>query len=572
MTTVRRGRRKCQKQLDSYSVKNTTVSLVALKSHLKNATIDNSPSFSPHQSIRDKKSMRHQLPTNHGLTRAIEQPPLIHRQDDTISITDAQFEALSAGVATGASILLVSPTSTGKTEVGLIAIATWLTGEAPMTKRAVYLVSHRALARQKFNELRRHDFLQVFALDEPEIGMSNGDQSVDGRDAPLEDPLSSRLLIATYEKFLALLAASGLRQDMTHYCIVADEFQLIGDSTRGQDVEILFTMIKEAKFGQFVGLSAVLESSDLRVLSEWMEVHQVFAPTREVPLHYELVGPDATYIWTTDGHDDPLKAPVRAIRSTVGVLKELERERRSSFSVAVFCMTKARVEELASEWGAHQGQTGDSIPLQPDLFEEQTILSEALAIYVPRGFAVHTADLIEGERALVESALDRDDLAVVFATTTLAQGLNYSFKTVIFDSWTRYNFARRQREPILRGDFHNIAGRAGRLGKMDEDSNGRVIFFADKRTELRAATHYLSSELDRTITGRINPERFDQVALQLLAAGIVSSQKDCLELLKHSLSGYLAQVDGIDQDGPWREKLSEAISKLATWGFIAENA
>ena len=109
----------------------------------------------------------------------------------------------------------------------------------------------------------------------------------------------------------------------------------------------------------------------------------------------------------------------------------------------------------------------NSESLQPDLFDEPTILSEALAIYMPNGFAMHTADLIEGERSLVEHALDEDKLAVVFATTTLAQGLNYSFKTVIFDAWSRYNFPRRQYEPIRRSDFHNIAGRAGRLGKMN---------------------------------------------------------------------------------------------------------
>ena len=68
--------------------------------------------------------------------------------------------------------------------------------------------------------------------------------------------------------------------------------------------------------------------------------------------------------------------------------------------------------------------------LQPDLFDEPTAISEALAVYMPHGFAMHTADLIEGERALVEKALDKDTLSVVFATTTLAQGLNYSFKTV----------------------------------------------------------------------------------------------------------------------------------------------
>ena len=234
-------------------------------------------------------------------------------------------------------------------------------------------------------------------------------------------------------------------------------------------------------------------------------------------------------------------------------------------------MTKNRVEKLAQRWHAVRGQGKDSQPLQTDLFAESTILSEALAVYMPNEFAMHTADLIEGERALVENALDENKLAVVFATTTLAQGLNYSFKTVIFDAWTRYNFPRRQYEPIPRSEFHNIAGRAGRLGKMDGDSHGRVIYFARAGAEQAAATRYLSAEMDRSVTGRLDPDRFDQVALQLLAAGIVRTSDDCFELLTHSLSSYVARKHGIEQDILWKAHFDKALGNLTEWGLIKGN-
>lgn len=515
--------------------------------------------------------MRNYIPDNCGLNPTILNSRLIHRYQNEVSLTDAQFEALEAGVASEESILLVSPTSTGKTEVGLIAIAAWLSGPDPMTKRAVYLVSHRALARQKYNELKKSEMLSTFGLHAAEMAMSNGDISMDGDGAPIDDPLSARLLIATYEKFLALLAASGLRQDMSHFCFVADEFQLIGDPTRGQDVEILFTMIRQAGYGQFVGLSAVLEAADSKALSDWIGAKPVVVPTREIPLSYELCVPSATYVWTTDGPDVPNEMPIRRVRSTIGVLTELEKDAKRNFPVAVFCMTKNRVEKLAKQWNAYRGGAKDSESLQPDLFDEPTILSEALAIYMPNGFAMHTADLIEGERSLVEHALDEDKLAVVFATTTLAQGLNYSFKTVIFDAWSRYNFPRRQYEPIRRSDFHNIAGRAGRLGKMNDDSHGRVILCAKAGAEEATAARYLSADMDRSVTGRLDPTRFDQVALQLLAAGIVKSSKECLELLRHSLSSYVARERGLEQDAFWKERLDEALSDLAKWGLVKSN-
>ena len=513
--------------------------------------------------------MKDTLPPNHGLPPSVLNSNLVHRQQNEISITDAQFEALGAGVALGTSILLVSPTSTGKTEIGLIGIATWLLGPDSITKRAVYLVSHRALARQKFNELNTTQFLETIVLDRSELAMSNGDLSVNGEGTQLENPLTARLLVATYEKFLALLASSGLRQDMSHYCIVADEFQLIADPTRGQDVEILFTVIKQANLGQFIGLSAVLNNADLTVLSNWMEARQIIVPVREIPLSYELCLPSSTHIWTTDGDDEPVESAPRIERDAIALLARLEKDHNQNFPVAVFCMTKARVEKLAKRWSALRGAGDKAIPLQADLFEEPTALSEALAVYMPRGFAMHTADLIEGERAIVESALDKDELPVVFATTTLAQGLNYSFKTVIFDKWARYNFARRQSEPITPSEFHNIAGRAGRLGRMEANSHGRVIYFAETQSEQTAAALYLGGQIDRIITGRLDPNRFDQVALQLLAAGIVKSRDECLDLLQQSLSGHIARETGSEQDAVWEQCLNEALGNLTEWGMLS---
>ena len=512
--------------------------------------------------------MKDHLPTKHGLTQILLNSPLIHRLQNEISITDAQFAALEAGVARGESLLLVSPTSTGKTEVGLLGIASWLSGANPMSQRAIYLVSHRALARQKFNELNTAEFLSIFNLSPSELAMSNGDLSVDGTNAPTDDPLSARLLIATYEKFLALLSASGLRQDMSHYCIVADEFQLIGDPSRGQDVEILFTIIKKANCGQFIGLSAVLHQTDLATLSDWMDATQVQAFTREIPLSYELRLPSSTYLWSTEGVGPPATSASKHARDPISVLNELEIDSPSHFPAAVFCMTKRRVEQLSRQWSRHRTSDKPCSTAPSPSFEEPTALSEALAVYMPQGFAMHTADLIEDERTLVEQALDNDQLPVVFATTTLAQGLNYSFKTVIFDDWSRYNFQRRQPEPISRSEFHNIAGRAGRLGRVAGHTGGNVIYFANTPAQTAAAALYLSSELEETVVGRIDPNRFDQVALQLLAAELVQSADECLLLLRQSLSSHIARDRGRRQDELWEERLNEALNRLNNWGFI----
>src|SRR5262249_42770070 len=152
--------------------------------------------------------------------------------------------------------------------------------------------------------------------------------------------------------------------------------------------------------------------------------------------------------------------------------------------------------------------------------------------------------------------------AVVFATTTLAQGLNYSFKTVIFESWGRWNSARRQHEPIPLSDFHNIAGRAGRLGKMN-GRHGRVIFFARDQREQAAGSLYLSADTQSQLRGQIDPGRLDQIVLQLLASGIVHNQAELVRFVQSTLSAHIAGLSSTFQDEVWASRVGAAISTLS---------
>ncbi|GAI06582.1 unnamed protein product, partial [marine sediment metagenome] len=66
--------------------------------------------------------MKDTLPQGHGLSASVADG-LVYRSEGEVSLTDVQYLALEAGVAQGQSMLVVSPTSTGKTQVGLWAIA-----------------------------------------------------------------------------------------------------------------------------------------------------------------------------------------------------------------------------------------------------------------------------------------------------------------------------------------------------------------------------------------------------------------------------------------------------------------
>lgn len=84
-----------------------------------------------------------------------------------------------------------------------------------------------------------------------------------------------------------MLSASGVPRDMSNTVVVCDEIQLIGDKNRGQNVEILLTLLRNAGWRQFVGLSAVLPSRDAHDLADWLGVQLIMKATREKHLSYE---------------------------------------------------------------------------------------------------------------------------------------------------------------------------------------------------------------------------------------------------------------------------------------------
>ena len=71
--------------------------------------------------------MKYELPHGHGLDdRILYDPTLLPQTEGVPSITDVQYEALAAGVAHGQSVLAVAPTSTGKTNIAMWGLLSWM--------------------------------------------------------------------------------------------------------------------------------------------------------------------------------------------------------------------------------------------------------------------------------------------------------------------------------------------------------------------------------------------------------------------------------------------------------------
>lgn len=508
--------------------------------------------------------MKYELPSNHGLSATLEKHLLFRDPSGAPAVSDVQYEALTAGVARGESVLVVSPTSTGKTQIALWAIASGV--ERGCT--TVYLVTHRALAKQKFEDFKTQLLGAFLGGNAASLVVATGDYVEDAEGAVPSEPLRAPLLVATYEKYLALLSASGVPKDMSSTVVVCDEIQLLGDASRGQNVEVLLTLLRNAGWRQFVGLSAVLQQRDANDLANWLNVSLVALNAREKHLRYECWTEGRMIVASSDKPEQTVEAalPAGAALDPVSALLSLLGQEDSPRPIIVFCMKKQDTYDLAKRFveTAYKGQKGqmslafDGLPA--------TSSNEFLASILELRVACHNADLTDEERHIVEMHLLDGRLDVVFATSTLAAGVNFPLGAAVFAGWSRWDSDRRARVPIDASDFHNMAGRVGRMGFAHDQ--GRVVLFASTNHELVGASKYLALGELPLIEPRVQPQRFNQLALQLVASGLCVTQEDVERLVCSSFSALREEDRNTVAFKRWPELLRAAVAGLVDMGFV----
>lgn len=511
--------------------------------------------------------MRYQLPEEHGLSESTISRLVFSDGNNNPALSNAQFAALKAGVGRGESVLVVSPTSTGKTQIALWAIANSLEAGC----NTVYLVTHRALAKQKFEDFRTQLLPAYMGNDGASLVMATGDYVEDADGETPKDPLRAPLLVATYEKYLALLSASGVPTDMGKTVVVCDEIQLLGDRHRGQSVEVLLTLLRNAGWKQFVGLSAVLQPTDAKLLADWLAVTLVVETTREKHLRYECWSPRGASISTSEDPDtirDGLPMPVGTCADPISAILGLLCEKPAPLPIIVFCMKKQDTYDLAEKFiNATKANAKGQLSLAFEGLPE-TNANSFLARTLEARVASHNADLTDEERHIVEEYLLNNKLDVVFATSTLAAGVNFPLGAAIFADWKRWDSGQRTHIPIEAAEFHNMAGRVGRMG-FDHD-HGRVIFFAKNDTELRSARDYLNLGQLPALEPRVTPERFNQLALQLIASGLCSSKEELKQLVCTTFSALREQDRNLKNFESWPDKLNLAVDGLLTEGLLIQ--
>lgn len=507
--------------------------------------------------------MRYGLPTNCGLDEAMFSR-LFHREGDDICLTDVQYESLEQGIGHGESILVVSPTSTGKTLIGTIA----LTKGIEEGHNAVFLVTHRALARQKFEDFKKQLLDEFLDNDPSALVLATGDIIEDAAGNTVPSPLSAKLMVATYEKYLGILSASGVPKSMNSTVFVCDEIQLIGDENRGQQVEILLTLIKRSGWAQLVGLSAVLEERDARKLSEWLEIKLLYTRTREKHLIYECHAHDGEVYTCSTKLPDEVKS-FRSQQKVVGIAKTIKNyleKNKDRTPIIVFCMTKKEIYSLAENLvDLYEKPLNAQMVLDFDGIPE-TSTNGMLKKSIQYRVACHSADLIDEEREIIERKILDNDVDVVFATSTLAAGVNFPLGTAFFASWERWNSDLRKKIPISSSEFHNMAGRVGRMGT--EHSQGNVIYFSNNNTERVSALKYLKFSDMPPLKSRIEPKDFERLILQLVSSGLSGNVSDLKDIVFNTLSGIVEQDTNLKSFNKWDKCLDSSFEMLTDEGLL----
>lgn len=380
------------------------------------------------------------------MSATLDIPSLVTRILDQVGIRPrgVQKEAIEKGLLDGESVLVSSPTGSGKTLVGEIALLRAISSG----QRGLYMTPLRALAEQVYAVLHERYSSQNIS-----IGVSTSDYQLDGSELQDYD-----ILVTTFERADSLLRHKALwLEDIG--TVVIDEIQSIGDFNRGARLESVIMRLKHLlKEVQVVALSATIGFPDQ--LADWLGCKLVQSSQRPVPLLCSVV--------------------VKPSREEA-VLKYSMTTVQRDGQVLVFHRTRRDAEAEAQRLASHVGKqltATEQAYLQSELNSIEhwdTALPKNLIALLHDGTAYHHAGLSLPARRMVEGLFRIGKIRVICATTTLSSGMNLPARTVVIANTRSPADYRQIIEP---NQIHQMLGRAGRPGL---DSKGFGIVIADSR-------------------------------------------------------------------------------------------
>jgi ATP-dependent RNA helicase HelY len=393
----------------------------------------------------------------------------------------------------GHGVLVCAPTGAGKTVVGEFAVHLALAEG----RKCFYTTPIKALSNQKFADLAER-----YGPDQ--VGLLTGDTSVNG-DAPV--------VVMTTEVLRNMLYAGSSALNRLGY-VVMDEVHYLADRFRGAVWEEVILHLPERV--RLVSLSATVSNAE--EFGEWLvavrgDTTVVVDEHRPVPLwQHMMVGGRLLDLFAHDSDDDRVRLNPQLLRRTeelgryavpsrgyrggrgaqrprfkptsrIDVVTRLDSA--ALLPAIVFVFSRAGCD-AAVEQCVRSGMrlaSPDEVDEIREIVERRTAgLPEAdlrvLGYWewrdaLERGFAAHHAGLLPTFKETVEELFVRGLVKVVFATETLALGINMPARTVVLEKLVKYN--GEAHVDLTPGEYTQLTGRAGRRG-IDVEGHAVVLW------------------------------------------------------------------------------------------------
>ncbi|MGO2111970.1 MAG: DEAD/DEAH box helicase [Pseudoclavibacter sp.] len=398
----------------------------------------------------------------------------------------------------GDSVLVAAPTGAGKTVVAEFAV--YLSMRQPHAK-IFYTTPIKALSNQKYLEFVRR-------YGQSEVGLLTGDTNVNSQ---------ARIVVMTTEVLRNMLYAdSDLLTDLAY--VVMDEVHYLADRFRGAVwEEVIIHLPSEVRM---VSLSATVSNAE--EFGDWLQAVRgdtavIVSEERPTPLYqHVLVGNRLFDLFSTKDGDAADRVSPDLVRATqVRGRRQDGRDR----------VRGQRGRGGGWHEGRHTGQQRMGRAAIVDLLDAENMLPAICFIFsraacddaveqvlrsgirlttaeerdeirwiveercrrlpdgdlaalgfagwvdgLERGVASHHAGLLPAFKEVVEELFQRKLVKVVYATETLALGINMPARTVMLERLDKFN--GESRAQITPGEYTQLTGRAGRRGI---DTEGHAV-------------------------------------------------------------------------------------------------